>query len=121
MKYVYLVFMDPYSLKGPSQGKTLLGVHSSRKRADEHFQGVTADRKSRKDYVCTTWYGTEVPLPDWCNRRIQTARLQYKRPEPGTACPDWYHISEAISLEQWRVSPTRKPRLKLKRKAVRRA
>ena len=108
MRYAYLIFMNPQGLNGkPTQGKTLLGVHSSIKSAVKHFNGVVDDRQQRRDYDHVEWFlHSEITPTDWCYRRIRAVWIHNKKPEPGT-CPDWYALSEHIIMEQWKVSSTK--------------
>ena len=116
MKYAYLVFMEPFGVKGPTQGKTLLGVHTSLKSAGEHFEGILADRQGRREYDHFEWHDHEAAYPDWCNRRIRTVTIMNKQPGPDTWYPDWYATIEHIIIEQWKVS---RPKKKGKRRCRR--
>lgn len=115
MKYAYLVFMTPYGATGIGlQSKTLLGVHTSRKSANEHFDGVVESRKRREEYIGITWSGKDSNAPDWYYRCIRSAHIQNDPKPKFKTCPSWYAVSELIEMEQWKVSRPKSDKRKAK-------
>lgn len=116
MKYVYLVWMHPFGKKGPTQDKTLLGVHTSMASASDHFDDVVAHRQGYKSYSHTQIHATcdKREMGMWPNiaRRLVTVYYKDVDAEPGVDSPSWYSTLERIEIEQRRVSEP----LKRKRK-----
>lgn len=97
MKYAYLVMQSNYDKEGHLRNTSVLGVHTSRRGAAQHYKDCVDNRLTRV-YIPVTQAShvgevrsyASLTMPD---RRLQSVQVVYENKE-----------SERLSVVRWTIS-----------------